>query len=141
MSTVNQDELKAIKVLKFTGKESEWDHWSEKFVALARARGFAGILLGTEQAPNADEDIDRKKADGSYELTDAERKEKKRLRQANGNAYINLQLSCEDLPYDLVYLDRIPSATPGSEPPRDAKDSGSARSHSTHLETSSSNRP
>ena len=104
MSTVNQDELKAIKVLKFTGKESEWDHWSEKFVALARARGFAGILLGTEQAPNADEDIDRKKADGSYELTDAERKEKKRLRQANGNAYINLQLSCEDLPYDLVSL-------------------------------------
>ena len=104
MSTVNQDELKAIKVLKFTGKESEWDHWSEKFVALARARGFAGILLGTEQAPNADEDIDRKKSDGSFELTEAERKEKKRLRQANGNAYINLQLSCEELPYDLVSL-------------------------------------
>ena len=38
-------------------------------------------------------------------------------------------------------LDRIPSTTPGAEPPRDAKDSGSARSHSTHLETSSSNRP
>ena len=51
MSTVNQDELKAIKVLKFTGKESEWDHWSEKFVALAKARGFAGILLGTEHHP------------------------------------------------------------------------------------------
>ena len=76
MSTVNQDELKAIKVLKFTGKESEWDHWSEKFIAVARARGFAGILLGTEQAPNADEDIDRKKNDGSNELTEAERKEK-----------------------------------------------------------------
>ena len=104
MSTVNQDELKAIKVLKFEGKESEWECWSEKFVALARARGFAGILLGTEQAPNADEEIDRKKSDGSYELTEAERKEKKRLRQANGNAYINLQLSCEDLPYDLVSL-------------------------------------
>ena len=76
MSTVNQDELKAIKVLEFTGKESEWDHWSEKFIALARARGFAGILLGTEQAPRADEDIDKKKSDGSYELTDADRKEK-----------------------------------------------------------------
>ena len=37
--------------------------------------------------------------------------------------------------------DRIPSTTPGAEPPRDAKDSGSARSHSTQLETSSSNRP
>ena len=30
--------------------------------------------------------------------------------------------------------DRIPSTTPGAEPPRDAKDSGSARSHPTHLE-------
>ena len=78
MSTANQDELKAIKVLKFRGKESEWDHWPERFIALARARGFAGILLGTEQAPNADEDIDRKKSDGGYELTDADRKEKKR---------------------------------------------------------------
>ena len=95
MSTVNQDELKEIKVLKYTEKESEWDHWSEKLVALARARGFAGILLGTEQAPNADKDIDRKKSDCSYELTDADRKEKKRLRQANGNANINLQLLCE----------------------------------------------
>ena len=74
MSTVNQDELKAIKVLKFAGKENEWGCWSEKFIALARARGFAGILLGTEQAPNAEDEIDRKKANGSYELTDAERK-------------------------------------------------------------------
>ena len=104
MSTVNQDELKAIKDLKFTGKEIEWDHWLEKFVALARARGFAGILLGAEKAPRANEEIDKKKADGSYELTEAERKENKRLRHANGNAYINLQLSCEELPYDLVSL-------------------------------------
>ena len=37
--------------------------------------------------------------------------------------------------------DRIPSTNPGEEPPRDARDSGSARSHSTHLETSSSDRP
>ena len=75
MSTVNHDELMAIMVLKFTGKESEWGHWSEKLIALVRARGFAGILLGTEQAPKADEDSDRKKNDGGYELTDADRKE------------------------------------------------------------------
>ena len=37
--------------------------------------------------------------------------------------------------------DRIPSTTPGAEPRRDARDSGSARSHSMHLETSSSDRP
>ena len=85
-------------VLKFTGRESEWDHWSETFIALARARSFAEILLGT------DEDFDRKKSGGGYELTEAERKEKKRLRQANDNAYINLLLSCEEFPYDLVSL-------------------------------------
>ena len=33
--------------------------------------------------------------------------------------------------------DRIPSTTPCAEPPRDTRDSGLARSHSTHLETSS----
>ena len=37
--------------------------------------------------------------------------------------------------------DRIPSTNPGAEPPRDARDSGSARLHSMHLETSSSDRP
>ena len=42
--------------------------------------------------------------------------------------------------YAKAGTDRIPSTTPGAEPPRDGKDSGSARSHSTHLETSSSNR-
>ena len=72
MSIINHDELKTIKVLKFTGNESDWDHWSKKFVALARTRDFALILLGTEQAPRAEEDIDKKKAEGSYELTDAD---------------------------------------------------------------------
>ena len=69
---------------------------------MARARGFAGILLGTEQAPRADEDIDKKKSDGSYELTDAERKEK--TQAGKWQAYLNLLLSCEEVPYDLVSL-------------------------------------
>ena len=45
------------------------------------------------------------------------------------------------LPLATPFADRIPSTTPGAEPPRDARDSGSARSHSTHLETSSPDRP
>ena len=40
-----------------------------------------------------------------------------------------------------IHCDRFPSTTPGPEPPRDVRDSGSARSHSTHLETRSSDRP
>ena len=74
MSTANQDKLDAINVLNVTGKESEWDHWSEMLVALSRARGFAGILLGTEKTPRLIE----KNEDHNYELNEADRKEKKR---------------------------------------------------------------
>ena len=54
---------------------------------------------------------------------------------------INAHLVEDDKHYDGMRIDRIPSTTPGAEPPRDAKDSGSARSHSMHLETSSSDQP
>ena len=53
-------------------------------------------------------------------------------------------LSCSGgarLPPSCKGIDRIPSTNAGAEPPRDARDSGSARSHSTHLETSYSDRP
>ena len=58
----------------------------------------------------------------------------------------NLRGDCLSRPSSIHPLyfkpsDRIPSTTPGAEPPRGAKDSGSARSHSTHLETSSQKRP
>ena len=57
-------------------------------------------------------------------------------------SWTNTIMNRSGAPADCWLLcDRIPSTTPGAEPPRDAKDSGSARSHSTHLETSSSNRP
>ena len=49
----------------------------QKSLLLGQSKRFAGILLGTEKAPRADEEIDKKKVDGSYELTEAERKEKK----------------------------------------------------------------
>ena len=69
---------------------------------MARARGFAQTLLGTEETPRADEDIDRKKTDGKYVLTEEEGKEN--TQAGKDNAYINLQFSCEELRYDLVSL-------------------------------------
>ena len=86
MSTVNQDELKAIKVLKFTGTEREWDHWSEKFVALARAGGYAGILLGTEKAPRADKRLIKREqiaVMNSHKLKEKRRKGSGRLMAIN----------------------------------------------------------
>ena len=64
---------------------------------------------------------------------------------------LGMQLACTSVVLDIVLSnaaplattlrDRIPSTHPGAEPPRDARDSGLARSHSMHLETSSSDRP
>ena len=39
------------------------------------------------------------------------KKERKRLRQANGNVYVNLQ--CEELPYDLISLAKTDELTDG----------------------------
>ena len=60
-----------------------------------------------------EEETDKKEADGSYELTEAERKEKRRLRYTNGNANINSQLSSEELPYDLVSLSKTEELSDG----------------------------
>ena len=62
-------------------------------------------------APRADKPIDKKKSDGSYELTDAERKEK--TQAVKWQLYINLQLSCEELPYDLVSLTKTEELSDG----------------------------
>ena len=55
--------------------------------------------------------------------------------------YLYSQGSPTPTPQPAAPCDRIPSTNPGADPPRDARDSGSARSHSTHLETSSSDQP
>ena len=47
-----------------------------KVCCFGQSKRFAGILLGTEKAPRADKEIDRMKEDHSFELTEAERKEK-----------------------------------------------------------------
>ena len=57
-------------------------------------------------------------------------------------AYVSMSACAEHVHYQLPNEhDRIPSTNPGAETPRDVRDSGSARSHSTYLETSSSDRP
>ena len=67
--------------------------------------------------------------------TTTSRQKRVRTNPTAGTATINLTTTAS------TPNDRIPSTTPGADPPRNDRDSGSARSHSTHLETSSSDRP
>ena len=48
-----------------------------KVCCFGQSKIFCRDIVDTEKAPKADEDIDKKKADGSYELTEAERKRRK----------------------------------------------------------------
>ena len=67
-----------------------------------QSKRFCRILLGTEEEPRSDKDIDRKKEDHGYVLTDAERKEK--TQAGKWQCRHKFEVSCEELPYDLVSL-------------------------------------
>ncbi len=92
---MNQDEMKTVRYLKFSGKQEDWDEWSQTFLALARARDYAGVLLGKEEVPRADEVLDP--ANKAHEM-------KIMNRRANEQAYLALELSTEHLAFNLIML-------------------------------------
>ena len=38
-------EEKSIRIIEFSGKQSDWDGWSEKFLAKAEHKGYKKLLL------------------------------------------------------------------------------------------------
>ena len=52
MSTEMKDEIKAIRVLPFSGLQSDWDEWSEKYQGIAAERGYIQVMLGNEHVPS-----------------------------------------------------------------------------------------
>ena len=79
-------EDKPIRVISFSGKQSDWAVWETKFLAKANRRGFKKVLLGKEIPPSESEILDASK--------DSD-KEKVRMRKANENAYEELLLSID----------------------------------------------
>ena len=75
---------KAIRVLNFSGKQSNWVMWEAKYKARARMKGWLQALLGQVVIPNED-----------VALTDAQVVEKN-ARKANEEGYSDLLLSMED---------------------------------------------
>ena len=49
-------EEKAIRVVSFGGKTTEWSVWEEKFLALAGRRGYKDILQGKRTVPRTHDD-------------------------------------------------------------------------------------
>ena len=41
-----------VKISPFSGERKDWERWSTTFLAKARLRGYRGLLVGVEIAPN-----------------------------------------------------------------------------------------
>ena len=52
---MSNTEIKAIRVLEFSGKKSDWEGWSEKFLARAKRKGYKQLLLGKVKVPTESE--------------------------------------------------------------------------------------
>ena len=47
-----KDEIKAIRVLPFSGQQSDWDEWSKKYQGIATESGYLQVMLGNEHVPS-----------------------------------------------------------------------------------------
>lgn len=103
-------EDKAIRVITFSGKSSEWSVWETKFLAKANRAGYKKILLGKDVPPSDDEVLDESDDDGKAKMA---------LRKANERAFEELLLSIDGnsktgrTAFNLVKLSKTKELTNG----------------------------
>ena len=49
------NQLKSIRVLEFSGKTTDWEGWSEKFLAHGKRAGYKNLLTGKETIPTVEQ--------------------------------------------------------------------------------------
>ncbi len=76
---------KAIRIEPFSGKQEDWQVWSEQFLARARRKGFKDILKGKVTVPTDDEM-------NASNMSADDVKKMKRIRELNDVAYEALLL-------------------------------------------------
>ena len=54
-----KDTFKEMRIVEYSGKESEWPKWSKKFMAVAKVKKFADIIDGKIEVPKLVEDMDQ----------------------------------------------------------------------------------
>ena len=68
----------SVKNIPFSGKRADYEKWSKRFLAYAQMKKVKQIILGLEEAPRHDTELDPE---------DEEDKALLKLRQANDTAY------------------------------------------------------
>ena len=52
------EEIRAIRVIPFSGKAEDFNMWKMKFLSRAKNRGFKDVLTGTTTIPKESETLD-----------------------------------------------------------------------------------
>ena len=114
MSTTEaSEEIKAIRVVPFSGLQQDWDEWSEKYQGIAAERGYLQVMLGKEDVPMDALNIDQQ-VESKYLIPEAERKQKHLARKRNQEGYQDLQLLTSKLAFQLVSLAKMEELPNGS---------------------------
>ena len=82
-------ELKSIRVLEFSGKTTDWEGWSEKFLARGKRAGYKHLLTGKETIPTVEQ------YDTAVGKGDAESKKIVDLANKNEEAFEDIILSID----------------------------------------------
>ena len=45
---------KSIRIIEFSGKKTDWDSWSEKFLLHGKQKGYKKLLVSTGTTPGVD---------------------------------------------------------------------------------------
>ena len=114
MCTDMKDEIKAISFLPFSGLQSDWDEWSEKYQGIAAERGYLQVMLGNELVPSDSLVINQKVLNKSVIPDEDERKQKHLMRKLNQKGYRDLQLATTKLAFQLVSLAQTVNIPNGS---------------------------
>ena len=104
MSTEMKDEIKAIRVLPFSGLQRDWDEWSEKYQVITAEQGYLQIMLGTDFVLPDSLGLDQKVGDKFVIADEDERKQKYLIKKLNQKGYRDLQLATTKLAFQLVSL-------------------------------------
>ena len=54
---MDESDKTMVKISPFSGKQSDWNVWKEKFMARARRKGYKDVLLGKVDVPAEDKNI------------------------------------------------------------------------------------
>lgn len=100
-----ENELKTLKIIQFSGRETDWDEWSAKFKCLAAKREYLEVLLGNTLVPS-----DSNTFTG---LSDEQKKTMLAARKANSQGYSELLLSVKGLAFNIVNLSKTLSLKGG----------------------------